>query len=219
MDQLEVTDPWAKIQDLEHELAFWKNAARKVEIDLENAEVSLRVSRATITKLKAQLEAEVKSGEFEQEIQHAFDYWREVCNHPRSKLDAKRATAIRNRFAAGHSLDDLKEAIDGAADSAYVDPKGVVHDDIELICRDEVKFDSFRRRRQAKLERLKAKPEALLERLKAYDRLHVHDELLDIHRFKCPVCQEGEWPLEVSGDRVDCWRCGAGKAEVLSALP
>lgn len=219
MDQAELTDPWARIQDLEHELAFWKQAAKSAEIDTENAEVSLRVARRQITVLKAQLEAEVKSGEFEQEIQHAFDYWKEACNHPRSKLDVKRASAIRARLTAGHSLDDVKEAIEGAADSAYVDVKGVCHDDIELICRDEVKFDSFRKRRRAKLEKLKARPEALLERLKAYDRHYVHDELLELYRFKCPVCQEGEWPLEVSLDHVDCWRCGADKECVLKALP
>jgi hypothetical protein len=81
-------------------------------------------------------------------------YWRERCNHPKAKLDPKRYRAVRARLICrdqDESVDDrvayIKQAIDGAAHAALVNERtGEPYNDLELICRNEVKLDSFARR-------------------------------------------------------------------------
>jgi hypothetical protein len=43
----------------------------------------------------------------------------------------------------GVSAEEVRTAIAGAAKAAFVDDNGRRHDDIELICRNRVKLDSF----------------------------------------------------------------------------
>lgn len=71
-----------------------------------------------------------------------FDFWRERCGHPRAVLGPKRLKAILARLK-DHEPRLIGVAIKGAAVAAFVDENGHRHDDIELICRDEVKLDSF----------------------------------------------------------------------------
>jgi hypothetical protein len=84
-------------------------------------------------------------------------YWRDKCNHPKAKLDPKRYRAVRARLICrdqDETVDDrvayIKQAIDGAAHAALVNERtGEPYNDLELICRNEVKLDSFARRAPA----------------------------------------------------------------------
>ena len=80
------------------------------------------------------------------EVREVFDYWREVHDHPRAKLDDKRYRAIRARFSDGYSTDDLKTAVAGCLKSPHhqgENDRATVYDDIELICRSAKHVDQF----------------------------------------------------------------------------
>lgn len=77
-------------------------------------------------------------------------YWREKCNHPRAKIDGRRYRAVRARLVhrGRDTLDErvayIKQAIDGAAAAPNRNERtGEAYDDLELICRNEPKLDSF----------------------------------------------------------------------------
>lgn len=85
-------------------------------------------------------------GDAGEDVRSVFTYWQQVMNHPRAQLDAKRQKAIKGRLKDGYSVQDLCLAIDGCSRSAYhmgQNEGGTVFDDIELICRDGPKVDSF----------------------------------------------------------------------------
>jgi DNA-binding transcriptional ArsR family regulator len=76
-------------------------------------------------------------------IRRVFAYWQQRCSHPAAKLSAERQSKIRARLREGRTADEFKQAIDGAAVAPFIDERGKRHDDIELICRNAVKFESF----------------------------------------------------------------------------
>jgi hypothetical protein len=61
--------------------------------------------------------------------------------HPRAKLGADRVKAVNARVREGATPADFFKAIVGAAYDSFVDDKGKVHDDLELICRGSKKFE------------------------------------------------------------------------------
>lgn len=204
-DQLLV--PEGILAEMEGEVARLKRGIDLLEIDLQNAEMSLRAERRKVGMLKAQLEDRLTSGPGAEEVQLVFDYWRRRCRHPRAKLDIKRASVIRARLHAGHDLQDLLRAVDGAMFGAFVDEKGKRHDELELIMRDEVKFDGFLSRwglavdsgRVGALLSAYCLPDGVVG--PAYDLID-HEYL-----FRCPVCRVGwgredYFPLRVSEDGV-----------------
>jgi len=75
-----------------------------------------------------------------------FEYWKTIMNHPRAKLDSKRKRVITNALKLGYSLSDLKQAIDGCANTPYnmgKNENGSVYDDIGLILRDADRIERF----------------------------------------------------------------------------
>lgn len=79
-------------------------------------------------------------------VEHVFKYWQEVMNKPRAKLNAKRKKAIQDRIKEGYEWDDFKAAIDGCKNSSFhmgQNNRNKPYNDIELICRDGVKLESF----------------------------------------------------------------------------
>lgn len=78
--------------------------------------------------------------------QKIFEYWKQVHNHPRSKLDAKRRKLVSDRLKDGYSEADLMAAIDGCKMSPHhqgENDRRTVYDDLELICRDGKHVDMF----------------------------------------------------------------------------
>lgn len=72
-----------------------------------------------------------------------FDYWRERCGHPQAMPTRERLAKIRARRAEGYTDEQIRQAIDGAAKAPFVNEAGKRFDDIELICRNGSKLESF----------------------------------------------------------------------------
>lgn len=77
------------------------------------------------------------------DVRLLFEFWQEQCGHPQAILDAKRRTAIEGRLRDGYTVEQIRTGILGAARAAYVNDAGKRFDDIELVCRNAVKLDSF----------------------------------------------------------------------------
>ena len=185
-----------------------------LQVDLDNANADLAVKRRQITELKNQVAGRVKSGEFGAEVTAAFDYWRRRCNHPRARLDHKRAKAIETRLRIRQEqgeepLLEVCRAIDGAAFDAFVDEKGKRHDGISLICRDEDSFDRMRDRWRGTVERGKLSTVLSAYCLPDSQLGPEFDVMEQAWRFWCPVCRIGfgrddYLPLLVSPHLVYC---------------
>lgn len=79
-------------------------------------------------------------------VRTVFQYWQQIMNHQDAILDNKRSRAIAARLKEGHSVDKLKQAIDGCKSSPWHQGKNnrqTVYDDIELICRDSKHVEEF----------------------------------------------------------------------------
>ena len=80
------------------------------------------------------------------DVEQVFQHWQQVMDHPGAKLDAKRKRAIQARLKDGYLVEHLTQAIDGCRSSEWYMGKNdrqQRYDDIELICRDAGKVDSF----------------------------------------------------------------------------
>lgn len=189
-------------------------------VDLENAEVALRVERRKVKALQKELEQRQLQHVKAAEIEEVFLYWRQVLrgDSPRVKLGTKRRKVIAGRLDDGHTVQDIKDAIDGASFDAFVGANGVRHDDIELICRDEVKLENFIARGRAVRERkLKESLPSRVESLRTALEVLSGGARIDDYgraRFKCPCCR-AYWddpmyrPLLFTDDDVSCDACGA----------
>ncbi len=80
-----------------------------------------------------------------------LDFWRECCNHEHAKPTRERMSKIRARLQEGYTEEQIRQGIEGAARSAFVNDAGRVFDDIELICRNGSKLESFIARSEASL--------------------------------------------------------------------
>ena len=86
------------------------------------------------------------------EVREVFAHWQEVLHHPKAILDSKRKSKIRARLKAGHTVEDLKQAIDGCASSPHhmgdndrgKDGQGKVFDSVALIFASSDDVDRFK---------------------------------------------------------------------------
>ncbi|HAT1987401.1 TPA: hypothetical protein JBA32_03880 [Legionella pneumophila] len=75
-----------------------------------------------------------------------FQYWQETLKHPRAKLDKKRQSIIKQALNLGYSTNELKQAIDGCANTPYNMGKNnsnQIFDEIGLILRDSAHIERF----------------------------------------------------------------------------
>ncbi len=79
-----------------------------------------------------------------------FAFWQEATRHPQAKLTDERRRKIRQRLDEGYTVEQIRQAIRGAAVGAFVDERGKRYDDLELICRNGTKLESFIDRADAK---------------------------------------------------------------------
>lgn len=79
-------------------------------------------------------------------IDQVFNYWQQVMNKPRARMNAKRKKVIQDRIKEGYEWEDFKAAIDGCKNSSFhmgQNGRNKAYNDIELICRDGVKLEQF----------------------------------------------------------------------------
>lgn len=109
-------------------------------------------------KLKAQTEREAGEGAQAAVVIDVIEYWAARTGHEKAKVSAagKRAEYVRKALKLGHTPEELKEAIDGAALYPYTHPDsnlpgkrsktpGTLYDDIPTIFRDEVQIARMRK--------------------------------------------------------------------------
>jgi hypothetical protein len=110
-------------------------------------------------------------------INHVYEVWKFILEHPNAKLVKKRQKAIMYRLREGYSVLDLELAIEGCRNSDYhrrINDNGKRYDDIELICHDGVKLENF---------------------------IHMRiDE--EMHTYSCPPCKS-----KVSIRDLNCKNC------------
>lgn len=91
-------------------------------------------------------------GEEEQPIEkknpvtEVFEFWRVVMEKARAQLGPVRVRKIAEALRIGYTVDDLRLAIVGCKYDNWSqgqNDRNMVYDDIELICRNEVKIDQF----------------------------------------------------------------------------
>lgn len=202
-------DDGDELERLRADVARLNRGIEMISVDLANAEASLRVERRKVTELRKRLEDQATGEDFAPEIQAAFAYWKVRCGHPRAKLGLERAAAVKARLKSGHSLLDVMRAIDGAAWDAFVNVEtGKKYDELELICRNEVKFDRFEEVWRSIVSRGKVSRPLTAYCLPAGVSEPEFDFMDKCWRFKCPVCRFG-WdvdhrPLAIGRDYLFC---------------
>lgn len=82
-----------------------------------------------------------------EEAQAVFDHWKMTWNSPRSIFDDKRKKIVKTALKAGHSVNDLKEAIEGMHNCPHnlgENDRGVVFNRIGIVLKDAESIDRFR---------------------------------------------------------------------------
>jgi hypothetical protein len=110
--------------------------------DLESAQEELKLKRRQLTERKNFETKQRRTHESHETVEKLFEYWQEQCGHPKAKLGATREKALLKALEL-HTAREIATAIRGAAVAAFVDERGVKHDELELILRNEVKLESF----------------------------------------------------------------------------
>lgn len=79
-------------------------------------------------------------------VQRIFTHWQTIHDSQRSRLDAKRDKAVRDRIRDGYTEQDLMDAIEGCALSDFhmgQNERRQRYNDLSLICRDAEHVDKF----------------------------------------------------------------------------
>ncbi len=80
------------------------------------------------------------------DVQQVFEHWQQVTGKHKAKLTNDRKQKVQARLREGFSVDELKEAVDGLAKSAWHqgdNPQGKRYDDLALVCRQGSKVEQF----------------------------------------------------------------------------
>ena len=104
-------------------------------------------SKANQEPLTNNQQPSTKSAKANKDVLDVFDYWKQVMKKNSSAiLNDKRTKAIEGRFKEGYTVDQIKMAITGCSMTPHnmgQNDNNKKYDDIELICRDGVKVETF----------------------------------------------------------------------------
>lgn len=138
---------------LRRDLEQMSKRFKSLLVDFENLQVDLTIKRREVTTLRNEVAKRDRQDPVNQALHHeseaVFAYWKLRCRPGARVFGDKRRKAVLARLRDGYTPVDMCHGIDGACEDAFVDSKGKRHDDLELICRDEVKLDSFIQRAYA----------------------------------------------------------------------
>ena len=169
-------------------------------VDFENAQTDLTAKRREIAGLKAKIKTleapDELNAKLEQQAAAVFDYWNWRCKNGRAReFTDERRKAVFARLAA-RPVADLFTAVDGAYAHPYVDKTGKKFNELELICRNGSKFDSFFERGERYADEQAERDEELAQKIDAFNQAHGFSPENNI--FGSPP---GVRPIE-------CWGCG-----------
>lgn len=138
-----------------------------IAVELSDAELTEIISRLYLSGLaEKMLDARNKlRSSFLTDIHQVFSHWQKVHKKEKNKLDKKRETRIRNMLKT-FSVDELKQAIDGALKDDWLMGKGKApraYNGIETIFRDVAQVERLMElgevRRQVTTYRAESLPE------------------------------------------------------------
>lgn len=186
--------------------------AKGALIDLENAETELRALRRRVKKLEADLEGKRKADPRMAEAADVFEYWTATQKRPeRCLFTADRQRLLLARLHEGHTVPELKEAIDGAVVAAY-ERDGVRYDGIGTIFKGGESVRMHRAKAQAnKADGSNLSPSELVRRIAKLAGEPAYSEAMGHYLFDCPVCNtEQALTMQVNGSlTMACAHCGA----------
>ena len=84
--------------------------------------------------------------EFTALVYDIFHYWQDVMGKPSAQLSEERKNKIRVRLNHGYTVEQIKKAIDGCKASDFHmgrNERNTAYNDLELICRNDVKLEQF----------------------------------------------------------------------------
>ena len=123
---------------------------------LEDTEAALAKECRTSQALRNQLSAQKRRAANAEQVRDVLDYWHRKCRGSSARVkvpvDGKRGDAVRKMLAT-FSVDELKEAVDGAAafpfqhyDRRFCEagPNRERRDDLDFICADERRVEKLR---------------------------------------------------------------------------
>jgi hypothetical protein len=159
------------------EVDRWRNAAEMAIVDLQNAEVTIRVLKRQVGSLKAELAQQRREDPLFDQAEEVYDYWKMRIAPRSTAFGEDRQKVVIARLREGHTVLTLKQAIEGCRWRKQNDPKYGQYDDLELICRSPRKVRDFVKiyeREAARRER-----EKRLEKMIAYCTMNA--ELYELH--------------------------------------
>ena len=205
--------------------------ARRVDtlVDQANAmDIQYRRLAAENAKLRKERDEALQQTDMAEPAKEVYEYWRDVIEggSKRIRFTAKRSKCVQARLNEGRTVDELKLAIDGAKLGAWIDEKGVKHDDLELICRDDGKVRRFLQIARAHRLRAQREQDELRRTLLALygeggARVQETPRFGMTERWPCPQCDYSdalEPPLTLCITPADgfavCMRCKCERAEL-----
>ena len=120
-------------------------AKQELEPLTKNQETETIYQQPVVKELSDAKASSSISSEINQRIKVVFEYWQTRFNKSKTKLTEDRKRKIRARLST-HSVDQLKEAIDGCASSRYhmgFNNDKKIYNSIDLIFRNAGKVDEF----------------------------------------------------------------------------
>lgn len=117
-----------------------------LQSQLDGAEKEIRAWRTRYANAIADKDREAREHELWPQAVGLFNYWRTLCGHPASKFTPDRFWLLAP-FLKRNGLELCHRAVEGAAydPMTRVQKNGAVkrYDDLDLIFRDQGKFESF----------------------------------------------------------------------------
>lgn len=182
------------IEELQDKLALKQDL-------IDDQQKRLRILKGTVSRLQADRDTARELDPHYGYAVSVFEYWK-VKLAPRAKeFSGKRFEAVRDRLRAGHSVEELKLAVDGCALRPYVTDHGRAEQgrkdqrevELELICRTEAHLTRFQRYAEAKQaetgDEADLIPAGRLAQLQsALDQPAVLARLRELRGWKAEVC-------------------------------
>lgn len=109
-------------------------------IILKDLDLDLDLNKKSMSSSELDVSISKSSKTVKPEIQEVFDYWKIKMSKKRAVLNKTRIGKINARLNEGFSVEELKQAVDGAAKSDFYMGRGdfeVVYNDITTIFRDD----------------------------------------------------------------------------------
>lgn len=116
--------------------------AIEAERDTQRVEKDLRDERRHVASLKAELDKQQRQSPNIVAAEALFRYWvARLDKNPRKVVFGEKRRKVVLARLNEHDPEYIARAIDGLAETFYTSTNGKRFDDIELVCRDEVKLE------------------------------------------------------------------------------